>query len=172
MWAGNFSVGVNLLFALTRRALRHPRRAITTPRSSRCTIASRRTPRAARPRACSRSSSRSESSLPSALRHGREGITGRAHQHRGRHPRAARRRRRRRSHGDVCGARRAAGAYAQGQSDRGIFARGALRAAQWVVTLRNPACTTCRMCSASNRTGMIPPHAPHHSPGSRSIQAR
>lgn len=53
VWAGNFSVGVNLLFALTRRAAAcWP--PTTTPRSSKCTTVSRRTHPAALPPDCSR----------------------------------------------------------------------------------------------------------------------
>jgi len=131
VWAGNFSVGVNLLFALTRRASAvlgadydaeviemHHRFKKDAPSGTAARlleiILEERKLTAA------------------ALRHGREGITGErsptevgVHALRG---------------GDVVGDHTVMFA-ALGErlelthkaSDRGIFARGALRAAQWVV---------------------------------------
>ena len=109
VWAGNFSVGVNLLFALTRRASPSG----TAARLLEIILEERKLD-------------------ASALRHGREGITGERtagevgiHALRG---------------GDVVGDHTVMFA-ALGErielthkaSDRGIFARGALRAAQWIV---------------------------------------
>lgn len=134
VWAGNFSVGVNLLFALTRRAAgilgsdydaevieMHHRFKKDAPSGTAARlleiILEERKLTAA------------------ALRHGREGIVGERtttevgiHALRG---------------GDVVGDHTVMFA-ALGErielthkaSDRGIFARGALRAAQWVVTQR------------------------------------
>ncbi len=134
VWAGNFSVGVNLLFALTRRATAvlgadydteviemHHRFKKDAPSGTAARlleiILEERKLTAA------------------ALRHGREGITGErqrgeigVHALRG---------------GDVVGDHTVLYA-ALGErielthkaSDRGIFARGALRAAQWVVPQR------------------------------------
>jgi 4-hydroxy-tetrahydrodipicolinate reductase len=132
VWAGNFSVGVNLLFALTRRAsavlgadydaeviemhhrFKKDAPSGTAARLLEIILAERKLD-------------------ASALRHGREGITGERqptevgiHALRG---------------GDVVGDHTVMFA-ALGErlelthkaSDRGIFARGALRAAQWVVT--------------------------------------
>lgn len=132
VWAGNFSVGVNLLFALTRRATAvlgsdydtevvemHHRFKKDAPSGT----ASRLLEIILEERKLDRT----------ALRHGREGITGERksaevgiHALRG---------------GDVVGDHTVIFA-ALGErlelthkaSDRGIFARGALRAAQWVVT--------------------------------------
>ncbi len=132
VWAGNFSVGVNLLFALTRRAAHvlgadydaeviemHHRFKKDAPSGT----AARLLEIILEERKLS----------VSALRHGREGITGErtstevgVHSLRG---------------GDVVGDHTVMFA-ALGErielthkaSDRGIFARGALRAAQWVVT--------------------------------------
>jgi 4-hydroxy-tetrahydrodipicolinate reductase len=132
VWAGNFSVGVNMLFALTRRAAAvlgpdydaeviemHHRFKKDAPSGT-----------AARLLEIIIEERRLEST---ALRHGREGITGErpsnevgVHSLRG---------------GDVVGDHTVIFA-ALGErlelthkaSDRGIFARGALRAAQWVVT--------------------------------------
>jgi len=132
VWAGNFSVGVNLLFALTERAARvldasydaeviemHHRFKQDAPsgtaaRLLEIILAERRLP-------------------PAALRHGREGITGaRSPAEVGIHSLRG---------GDVVGDHTVVFA-ALGErlelthkaSDRAIFARGALRAAQWVVT--------------------------------------
>lgn len=132
VWAGNFSVGVNLLFALTRRAAAvlgsdydaeviemHHRFKKDAPSGT----AARLLEIILEERKLS----------ASALRHGREGITGErkstevgVHALRG---------------GDVVGDHTVMFA-ALGErvelthkaSDRGIFARGALRAAQWVVS--------------------------------------
>ena len=131
VWAGNYSVGVNLLFALTRRAASvlgsdydteviemHHRFKKDAPSGT----AARLLEIILEERKLS----------ASALRHGREGITGErqptevgVHALRG---------------GDVVGDHTVMFA-AMGErlelthraSDRGIFARGALRAAQWVV---------------------------------------
>jgi 4-hydroxy-tetrahydrodipicolinate reductase len=132
VWAGNFSVGVNLLFALTRRAaavlgsdydvevlemhhrFKKDAPSGTAARLLEIILAERKL-------------------SASSLRHGREGITGErkpndvgVHALRG---------------GDVVGDHTVMFA-ALGErlelthkaSDRGIFARGALRAAEWVVT--------------------------------------
>ena len=132
VWAGNFSVGVNLLFALTRRAsailgsdydaeviemhhrFKKDAPSGTAARLLEIILEERKL-------------------AASALRHGREGITGErkptevgVHALRG---------------GDVVGDHTVMFA-ALGErvelthraSDRGIFARGALRAAQWVVS--------------------------------------
>lgn len=132
VWAGNFSVGVNMLFALTRRAAAvmgsdydaeviemHHRFKKDAPSGT-----------AARLLEIILEERKLDAS---ALRHGREGITGERrptevgiHALRG---------------GDVVGDHTVIFA-ALGErlelthkaSDRSIFARGALRAAQWVVT--------------------------------------
>jgi 4-hydroxy-tetrahydrodipicolinate reductase len=135
VWAGNFSVGVNLLFALTRRAasvlgadydaelvemhhrFKQDAPSGTAARLLEIILEERRL-------------------APSALRHGREGITGErqptevgVHALRG---------------GDVVGDHTVIFAglgerleLTHKASDRGIFARGAVRAAHWVV--RQPA---------------------------------
>jgi 4-hydroxy-tetrahydrodipicolinate reductase len=131
VWAGNFSVGVNLLFALTRRAARtlgedydtevlemHHRLKKDAPSGT----AARLLEIILEERELDRS----------ALRHGREGITGErprgevgVHALRG---------------GDVIGDHTVMFA-GQGErielihraSDRAVFAQGALRAARWVV---------------------------------------
>ena len=132
VWAGNFSVGVNLLFALTRRASRvlgsdydaeviemHHRFKKDAPSGT----AARLLEIILEERKLN----------ASALRHGREGITGeRTSTEVGIHALRG---------GDVVGDHTVMFA-ALGErlelthkaSDRGIFARGALRAAQWVVT--------------------------------------
>ena len=132
VWAGNFSVGVNLLFALTRRASAilgadydaevvemHHRFKKDAPSGT----AARLLEIILEERRLSRD----------ALRHGREGITGeRTPSEVGIHALRG---------GDVVGDHTVMFA-ALGErlelthkaSDRGIFARGALRAAQWVVT--------------------------------------
>ncbi len=131
VWAGNFSVGVNLLFALTRRAAgvlgsdydvevveMHHRFKKDAPSGTAARLLE---------------IILEERKLgPEALRHGRSGITGErqptevgVHSLRG---------------GDVVGDHTVIFS-ALGErielthkaSDRGIFARGALRAAQWVV---------------------------------------
>ena len=132
VWAGNFSVGVNLLFALTRRASAilggdydaeviemHHRFKKDAPSGT-----------AARLLEIILEERKLDSK---ALRHGREGITGeRTAAEVGMHSLRG---------GDVVGDHTVMFA-ALGErlelthraSDRGIFARGALRAAQWVVT--------------------------------------
>jgi 4-hydroxy-tetrahydrodipicolinate reductase len=132
VWAGNFSVGVNLLFALTRRASAilgndydaevvemHHRFKKDAPSGT----AARLLEIILEERKLS----------AAALRHGREGITGeRTNTEVGIHALRG---------GDVVGDHTVMFA-ALGErlelthkaSDRGIFARGALRAAQWVVT--------------------------------------
>ena len=131
VWAGNFSVGVNLLFALTRRAAAvlgsdydteviemHHRFKKDAPSGT-----------AARLLEIILEERKLDAS---ALRHGREGITGeRSASEVGIHALRG---------GDVVGDHTVMFA-ALGErlelthkaSDRGIFARGALRAAQWVV---------------------------------------
>ena len=131
VWAGNFSVGVNLLFALTRRAAAilgsdydaeviemHHRFKKDAPSGT----AARLLEIILEERKLS----------AAALRHGREGITGeRTSSEVGIHALRG---------GDVVGDHTVMFA-ALGErlelthkaSDRGIFARGALRAAQWVV---------------------------------------
>ncbi len=132
VWAGNYSVGVNLLFALTRRATAilgadydteviemHHRFKKDAPSGT----AARLLEIILEERKLN----------ASALRHGREGITGErqptevgVHALRG---------------GDVVGVHTVMFA-ALGErlelthkaSDRGIFARGSIRAAQWVIT--------------------------------------
>jgi 4-hydroxy-tetrahydrodipicolinate reductase len=132
VWAGNFSVGVNLLFALTRRAT-----AILGEEYDTEVIEMHHRFKKDAP---SGTAARlleiilEERKLSSqALRHGREGITGeRARSEVGVHALRG---------GDVVGDHTVLFA-ALGErvelthkaSDRGIFARGALRAAQWVVT--------------------------------------
>jgi 4-hydroxy-tetrahydrodipicolinate reductase len=132
VWAGNFSVGVNLLFALTRRAASvlgsdydtevvemHHRFKKDAPSGT----AARLLEIILEERKLS----------AKALRHGREGMTGeRTSSEVGIHALRG---------GDVVGDHTVMFA-ALGErlelthkaSDRGIFARGALRAAQWVVT--------------------------------------
>jgi 4-hydroxy-tetrahydrodipicolinate reductase len=132
VWAGNFSVGVNLLFALTRRASAvlgsdydaeviemHHRFKKDAPSGT----AARLLEIILEERKLN----------ASALRHGREGITGeRTSTEVGIHALRG---------GDVVGDHTVMFA-ALGErlelthkaSDRGIFARGALRAAQWVIT--------------------------------------
>jgi 4-hydroxy-tetrahydrodipicolinate reductase len=132
VWAGNFSVGVNLLFALTRRAA-----AVLGPDYDAEVIEMHHRFKKDAP---SGTAARlleiilEERKLEAtALRHGREGITGaRTFSEVGVHSLRG---------GDVVGDHTAIFA-ALGErlelthkaSDRGIFARGALRAAQWVVT--------------------------------------
>ena len=131
VWSGNYSVGVNLLFALTQRAASvlgadydaevvemHHRFKKDAPSGT-----------AARLLEIIREERKLDSS---ALRHGREGITGaRTSEEVGIHSLRG---------GDVVGDHTVIFA-ALGErlelthkaSDRGIFARGAVRAAQWVV---------------------------------------
>jgi 4-hydroxy-tetrahydrodipicolinate reductase len=131
VWAGNYSEGVNLLFALTRRAARvlgndydaevlemHHRFKVDAPSGTAARLLE--------------IILEERKAGPEALRHGRSGITGKrppgevgVHALRG---------------GDVVGDHTVIFA-ALGErlelthraSDRGIFARGALRAARWVV---------------------------------------
>lgn len=131
VWAGNFSVGVNLLFALTRRAAdvlgadydvevveMHHRFKKDAPSGTAARLLE--------------IIMEERKLTASALRHGRSGITGErqpseigVHALRG---------------GDVVGDHTVVFAglgerieLAHKAGDRGIFARGALRAAQWVV---------------------------------------
>ena len=132
VWAGNFSVGVNALFALTRRAA-----AVLGPDFD---IEMTEMHHRFKKDAPSGTAARlleillEERKLDAtALRHGREGITGeRTRSEIGVHSLRG---------GDVVGDHTVIFA-ALGErlelthkaSDRGIFARGALRAAQWVVS--------------------------------------
>jgi len=131
VWAGNFSVGVNLLFALTARAARvlgddydaelvemHHRHKKDAPSGT----AARLLELILEARKLG----------PDALRHGRSGITGeRTRKEVGVHALRG---------GDVVGDHTVIFA-GEGErvelthkaSDRAVFARGALRAAQWVV---------------------------------------
>jgi len=132
VWAGNFSIGVNLLFALARRASRalgedydaevveiHHRMKKDAPSGT----AARLLEIILEERKLDRT----------ALRHGREGITGeRARTEVGVHSLRG---------GDVIGDHTVifAGAgerleLTHRAGDRAVFARGALRAAQWVST--------------------------------------
>jgi 4-hydroxy-tetrahydrodipicolinate reductase len=132
VWAGNFSIGVNLLFALTRKATRalgqdydaevvemHHRMKKDAPsgtaaRLLEIILEERKLDRA-------------------ALRHGRQGITGeRSRAEVGVHALRG---------GDVVGDHTVILAgigerleLTHRAGDRAVFARGALRAAQWVVT--------------------------------------
>ena len=132
VWAGNFSVGVNLLFALTARAARtlgddydveliemHHRHKKDAPSGT----AARLLELILEARKLG----------PDALRHGREGITGaRTRKEVGVHALRG---------GDVVGDHTVLFA-SEGErlelthkaSDRAIFAKGAVRAAQWVVS--------------------------------------
>jgi len=132
VWAGNFSVGVNLLFALTRRAAgilgsdydaevieMHHRFKKDAPSGTAARLLE--------------IILEERKLTATALRHGREGIVGeRTSTEVGIHALRG---------GDVVGDHTVMFA-ALGErielthkaSDRGIFARGALRAAQWVVT--------------------------------------
>ena len=131
VWSGNFSVGVNLLFALTRRASRalgddfdaeviemHHRMKVDAPSGT----ATRLLEIIMEERKLDRG----------ALRHGREGITGERKQSEiGVHSLRG---------GDVVGDHTVVFAGAGERlelihraSDRAVFARGALRAARWVV---------------------------------------
>ncbi len=131
VWAGNFSVGVNLLFALTRRASA----VLGSDYDAEVIEMHHRFKKDAPSGTAERLLEiiREERKLGAdALRHGRKGITGERttteigiHSLRG---------------GDVVGDHTVMFATAGERielthkaSDRGIFARGALRAAQWVV---------------------------------------
>ena len=132
MWAGNFSVGVNLLFALTRRASA----VLGSDYDAEVVEMHHRFKKDAPSGTAARLIEiilEERKLTANALRHGRSGITGErqptevgVHALRG---------------GDVVGDHTVLFA-ALGErielthkaSDRGIFARGAIRAAQWVVT--------------------------------------
>lgn len=132
VWAGNFSVGVNLLFALTRRASS----ILGSDYDAEVVEMHHRFKKDAPSGTAARLLEiilEERKLTAEALRHGREGITGERtptevgiHALRG---------------GDVVGDHTVIFA-ALGErvelthkaSDRGIFARGALRAAQWVVS--------------------------------------
>lgn len=132
VWAGNFSVGVNLLFALTRRATQ----VLGTDYDTEVVEMHHRFKKDAPSGTAARILEiilEERKLAASALRHGRSGITGErkpdevgVHALRG---------------GDVVGDHTVIYA-ALGErlelthkaSDRGIFARGALRAASWVAT--------------------------------------
>jgi 4-hydroxy-tetrahydrodipicolinate reductase len=132
VWAGNFSVGVNLLFALTRRAAA----VLGSDYDAEVVEMHHRFKKDAPSGTAARLLEiilEERKLTANALRHGRSGITGErqptevgVHALRG---------------GDVIGDHTVLFA-ALGErvelthkaSDRGIFARGALRAAQWVVT--------------------------------------
>src|SRR3954464_5814487 len=132
VWAGNFSVGVNLLFALTRRAAA----VLGADYDAEVVEMHHRFKKDAPSGTAARLLEiilEERKLTANALRHGRSGITGErqptevgVHALRG---------------GDVVGEHTAIFA-ALGErvelthkaSDRGIFARGALRAAQWVVS--------------------------------------
>jgi len=134
VWAGNFSVGVNLLFALTRRATR----VLGADYDTEVIEMHHRFKKDAPSGTATRLLEiilEERKLTAAALRHGRSGITGErsagevgVHALRG---------------GDVIGDHTVIFA-ALGErlelthkaSDRGIFARGALRAAQWVVQQR------------------------------------
>ncbi len=132
VWAGNFSVGVNLLFALTRRAA-----AVLGPDYDAEVVEMHHRFKKDAP---SGTAARlleiilEERKLTAAaLRHGRQGITGeRTPSEVGIHALRG---------GDVVGDHTVIFAalgerleLSHKASDRGIFARGALRAAQWVAT--------------------------------------
>lgn len=132
VWAGNFSVGVNLLFALTRRASA----VLGSDYDAEVIEMHHRFKKDAPSGTAERLLEiiREERKLGAeAVRHGRHGITGeRTPTEIGMHSLRG---------GDVVGDHTVMFA-ALGErielthkaSDRGIFARGALRAAQWVVT--------------------------------------
>ena len=134
VWAGNFSVGVNLLFALTRRASR----VLGSDYDAEVIEMHHRFKKDAPSGTAARLLEiilEERKLTASALRHGREGITGeRTSTEVGIHALRG---------GDVVGDHTVMFA-ALGErlelthkaSDRGIFARGALRAAQWVVSQR------------------------------------
>lgn len=131
VWAGNFSVGVNLLFALTRRAAS----VLGSDYDAEVVEMHHRFKKDAPSGTAARLLEiilEERKLTAAALRHGREGITGeRTSTEVGIHALRG---------GDVVGDHTVMFA-ALGErielthkaSDRGIFARGALRAAQWVV---------------------------------------
>jgi 4-hydroxy-tetrahydrodipicolinate reductase len=131
VWAGNFSVGVNLLFALTRRAAS----VLGSDYDAEVVEMHHRFKKDAPSGTAARLLEiilEERQLTAKALRHGREGITGERtptevgiHALRG---------------GDVVGDHTVMFAalgerveLSHKASDRGIFARGALRAAQWVI---------------------------------------
>jgi 4-hydroxy-tetrahydrodipicolinate reductase len=132
VWAGNFSVGVNLLFALTRRAAS----ILGSDYDAEVVEMHHRFKKDAPSGTAARLLEiilEERKLTAEALRHGRSGITGeRKPTEVGMHALRG---------GDVVGDHTVMFA-ALGErvelthraSDRGIFARGALRAAQWVVT--------------------------------------
>ena len=132
VWAGNFSVGVNLLFALTRRAAA----VLGSDYDAEVVEMHHRFKKDAPSGTASRLLEiilEERKLTAAALRHGREGITGeRTQSEVGIHALRG---------GDVVGDHTVIFA-ALGErlelthraSDRGIFAQGALRAAQWIVT--------------------------------------
>ena len=132
VWAGNFSVGVNLLFALTRRAAA----ALGEDYDVEVVEMHHRFKKDAPSGTAARLLEiilEERKLAPRALRHGREGITGeRSSTEVGIHSLRG---------GDVVGDHTVMFA-ALGErielthraGDRGIFVRGALRAAQWVMT--------------------------------------
>lgn len=132
VWAGNFSVGVNLLFALTRRAAA----VLGADYDAEVVEMHHRFKKDAPSGTAARLLEiilEERKLTDAALRHGREGLTGArkptevgVHALRG---------------GDVVGDHTVMFAtlgerleLTHKASDRGIFARGAIRAAQWVVT--------------------------------------
>jgi 4-hydroxy-tetrahydrodipicolinate reductase len=132
VWAGNFSVGVNLLFALTRRAAS----VLGTDYDAEVVEMHHRFKKDAPSGTAARLLEiiLEERKLTSAaLRHGRQGIPGeRTASEVGIHALRG---------GDVIGDHTVIFAalgerveFTHKASDRGIFARGALRAAQWVST--------------------------------------
>lgn len=132
VWAGNFSVGVNLLFALVRRATR----VLGADYDAEVVEMHHRFKKDAPSGTAARLLEiilEERKLTAAALRHGREGITGeRSPAEVGIHALRG---------GDVVGDHTVIFAalgerveLAHKASDRGIFARGAVRAAQWVVT--------------------------------------
>ncbi|MEY4939737.1 MAG: 4-hydroxy-tetrahydrodipicolinate reductase [Verrucomicrobiota bacterium] len=132
VWAGNFSVGVNLLFALTRRAAS----ILGSDYDAEVVEMHHRFKKDAPSGTAARLLEiilEERKLTAAALRHGREGITGeRTSTEVGIHALRG---------GDVVGDHTVIFAalgerieLSHRASDRGIFARGALRAAQWVVS--------------------------------------
>ncbi|MBX3735241.1 MAG: 4-hydroxy-tetrahydrodipicolinate reductase [Candidatus Didemnitutus sp.] len=133
VWAGNFSVGVNLLFALTRRATRVLGADYDTEVVEMHHRFKKDAPSGTAARLLEIILEERKLAAADALRHGRSGITGeRSPNEVGVHALRG---------GDVVGDHTVIYA-ALGErvelthkaSDRQIFARGALRAAQWVVS--------------------------------------
>jgi len=131
VWAGNYSVGVNLLYALTRRAAR----VLGSEYNAEVTEMHHRFKKDAPSGTAARMLEiiLEERKLSAAdLRHGREGITGeRTDNEVGIHSLRG---------GDVVGEHTAMFAgmgerleITHRATDRAIFARGAVRAAQWIV---------------------------------------